>query len=267
MPPEYDPPAPKPVLTSPLQVANVNVGDLSSGDVIAEGTLIEDLLRQMLVKALFPTLSLSGTGAKTVEMGTSLSPTLTANYNARDGGAVTALTIDGQDVTPAPYTLVPTAFQIGALTDIRTQVQYQASADYDNSGATPSGTVTSGTVTYRGRRYIFRGTGNATPTTSAAVRGLSDGGNAILDARNGKSFSISVPNGATSVEFAYPSALGAVSQIQFVGALTSDVTSDYTQTTVTVNGGAGDGSYAIPYYVYRRQPSSAYSASTINVTI
>ena len=262
--PEYRAPS---GVTAPIQVANVSVGALEDGDIIEAGTPIEDVLRSILVKALAPTFSLSGSGSKTVEVGSTINPVLTASYNQRDGGAVTALTIGGVDVTPTPYERTIAASQLGNPTDLTAQVSYGASVDYDDSGALPAGSVNSGTVKYRARRFIFRGTRNATPGTSSDVRTLSGGGNPILDAKGGKQFSISVPDGATSVEFAYPAALGPVEQIQFVGALTSDVTDDYTRTTVTVNGGAGDGSFAIDYYVYRREPPSAYTASTINVTI
>ncbi|AFJ21511.1 hypothetical protein [Salisaeta icosahedral phage 1] len=261
----YTPPPTPVALKEQLEVANVTVGALSDGDVIPAGTPLDEVLRRILVKALAPTLSLSGTGDKTVEVGTEIAPTLTATYDKRDGGNLNALTINGTDVRPAPFELSPAPFRIGSASDISADVQYQALAEYDDSGATPAGSVSSNVVTYRGERYIFRGTSNAAPTTSADVRALN--ASPILGVQDGTTFSIDVPDGATSVEFAYPALLGTVAKIEFVGALTSDVTGDYTRTTVAVNGGAGDGSYAVDYYVYRREPSSAYTAATINVTI
>jgi hypothetical protein len=250
-------------LDRPLRVTNTNAGQLKDGDLFESGTELEELLRSMLIQPAQGTVSLSGTSPQTREMGDTFSPTLTADPTQNQSGPVDEVRIDGTIVSPSPYELTPT-FQIGAAADVQASRSFQAACDFEASDDFSALTATSGQVVYRGKRYIFYGTSNAAPASSADVRGL---GSSILDAQDGKVFSIDVPSGATSVEFAYPKALGTVQKIEFQGALTSDVTADYNRSTVSVNGGAGDGSYAIDYYVYRREPQDSYSDVTVEVTI
>jgi len=245
-----------------LPVTNTQVGQLADGDVFEAGTELEALLRQMLIQPVKGTVSIAGTNPKTREVGATFNPTLTADTTQNQSGEEDDVRIDGTSVYPSPYELEP-SFQIGDPADITESRSFQAEADFTESEDFDAFTASSNSVTYRGKRYIFFDT-NADPTSSNEVRGLSG---SILDAKDGKVFQIDVADGDTSVVFAYPKALGAVEEIEFQGALTSDVTDDYNRSTVTVNGGAGDGSYAIDYYVYRREPTDSYSDITIEVTI
>jgi hypothetical protein len=249
-------------LDAPLRVTNTSAGELADGDLFEPGTEIEELLRSMLIKPKKGTVGLTGSNPQTLEMGDTFNPTLTASITQNQSGEEEDVRIDGTSVYPSPYELTP-SFQIGSPADVQASRSLQAEADFTASNYFDAFTDQSGTVVYRGKRYIFYGT-NADPTTSAGVRGLAG---SILDARDGKVFTIDVQNGDTSVVFAYPKALGAVQKIEFQGALNSDVTSDYNRSTVTVNGAPGDGTYAIDYYVYRREPNDSYSDVTIEVTI
>ena len=102
---------------------------------------------------------------------------------------------------------------------------------------------------------FYYGTSNDTPTTGSEVENL--GGVTTLN-----TFKINVPNNATSVEFAIPSDIAPVSKIEFQGALTSNVTSNYT-TSIVSNVGPENTEYT----VYRREPASSYSEVIVEVTI
>lgn len=72
-------------LTDDMTTA-IKVGGIDAGTTYAEGTPMEDILNDLLNPILYPTLtnpsaSLSGTGSKLLETGTTLAVTLTATFN------------------------------------------------------------------------------------------------------------------------------------------------------------------------------------------
>ena len=249
-------------LKEDLEAQNTSVGNIDSGDFFEAGTKLEALWRALLIQAQPPTLSLSGTGSDVVEIGTEQTITLTSNFDQRQGGPLLSHSIEDIDFgTDNPATLERT-FTVGSPEDIQASVSFSSQASHDESADFGAGTVTA-SKSYQGRRVVYRGHSNPEPTTAADVTSLS-GESPILNAQAGLTFNIDVPSGATSVEFAYPAALGDVSLIEFQGAITRDDTDNYEQTTVT---GVGKEGYEIDYFVYRQAPADPYSNVDVEVTI
>lgn len=72
-------------LTNPL-TASVSVGGVTAGKNYPTGTSLEQILRDILSPALYPTLTnpsatITGTGAKLLEKGSTLNATMTINFN------------------------------------------------------------------------------------------------------------------------------------------------------------------------------------------
>lgn len=249
-------------LEQDLTVTNINVGAINNGTLFKEGTKLEQLWRALLIEATKATINLNKTGNTNVEIGTTVNTDLTSTFTQNQSGPLIEHFIDGQSFNFDNPAQTSKSFTMGNATDITTQKQFTSEAQYDSSPDFPSGSVSDG-VTFNGRRFVYRGHSNSEPTTASEVTSLS-GESPILNAQNGLTFNINVPDGATSVEFAYPAALGNVSLIEFQGAITKDDTDNYQQTTVS---GVGQSGYEIDYFVYRQSPADPYSNVNIEVVI
>ena len=141
------------VLSKNFTVTIPSQGRLSSGDLITLGTSLEDIIIDMLQQDTPPVFSLAGSGAKTVESGTLITPTLTPSYTANDAGPSNNYDLRKNagllynNPVPAPYIDAP--FNI-----VDTSVSYQATVDYD-ANIVPAGSLVSNTITYTGARAAF----------------------------------------------------------------------------------------------------------------
>lgn len=114
-------------------------------------------------------------------------------------------------------------------------------------------------------RKAFYGTPTAAVNTSVLVRNLSS---SILAPAKNTTFNISISSGSTYVVFAFPASLYTGSEVPVVTDtnLNQDVSSNFTRTTVSVEG--ANGSTAVNYYVYTYIPDVSFpSASTYSVKI
>ena len=123
---------------------------------------------------------------------------------------------------------------------------------------------TRGTIT--GHRKTFYGTttDKTSETTSAIIRGLSGKSNAALN--NGSTFKVTVPVGALRVLIAYPATLREVTSIKDDNAMSAEIKTGFTLSTVAVEGA---NSYtATNYKVYTMDFANANdTANTYTVTI
>lgn len=121
-----------------------------------------------------------------------------------------------------------------------------------------------GTIT--GHRKTFYGTttDKVSETTSAIIRGLSGKSNAALN--NGSTFKVTIPVGALRVLIAYPATLRDVTSIKDDNAMSAEIKTGFTLSTVAVKGA---NSYtATNYKVYTMDFANANdTANTYTVTI
>ena len=254
-----------------FQVYGVTQGTYSDGATIAAGTSLEDVVKNMLQAVIpasysAPTLGISS--GQTVEAGTSITPTITPTWNQRDGGTsiLYSLKKGGVDIF-TNATAIAHADSVFILGD--ETVSYQATNTYNagpiknNNQGNPSptgqiaaGTATSNVASYTGKRNLFYGINQSDPRALTA----------LLGPVNSTTFTINIPSGATSVKFAYPDSLRAVSSVKYVELGNGEVKDTFTLTTELIAGAAGFTS--INYKVYTYIPAIPFGdAVTYSVTI
>lgn len=233
------------------------VGSFKPGDVIQPETSINDIVKKLLQVQILPTYSDPSESIKSSlttyshEVGTTISPKITATFTKNDAGALTNHQIfkDGTEVASGTDTTVEysDSFTQGTAT-----VKYTATATYgdgeiknDNFGnpygdtSIKAGSKTSSEISYSGYRKYFYGAddGAAAITTSADIRGLSD--KSTKAAAAGTTFTVKALAGDTRVTFAYDASLRDVSSVKYVEAGNDESKSLFTKTTVSVEGANG----------------------------
>lgn len=224
-------------------------------------------------------------GASTVEVGTSLQPTLTAAFNK--GKIYNGDDSEGPDLVGLPNNYSFSGPGIGGTHDIASsnlvenyqipapvnavfgsnqwtvEIEFDAGsgAYYDNKGNAGSNLdasrgsdseIDTNPVT-TGRRYCFFGTGS--PTDSAGVRALA--GKTFLDGSNEGTVTTIVDSAATQHAICVPA--GKSVTIIDRTNLNADVTSDYVKTTFNVNDAAGN---PVSYDKYQLTLGAAYGEDT-----
>jgi hypothetical protein len=249
------------VVTTDFQVYGVTQGAYSDGNTITAGTLLEDVVKNMLQTIIPPTyimpsLSIVGSGIYSLEAGTAITPVITPTWQQRDGGSQIAYELRKGGI---PVVTNPTAviYNDTAQTIGDTSISYQATQTFnqgpvknDNQGnAYPVGQIAasiviSNTVTYIGRRNLFYG------VNTSVIRTLA---NSILGPANGTTFTISIPAGTTSVVIAYPATLQDLTSVKYVELGNGEVKDTFVQSTELVAG--AEGYAAVSYKVYTYIPA------------
>jgi len=274
--------------------AMLAVGNVAVGQVLASGTSFTETMEAILLTTFSPTFTeptygLSAAGSASQESGTTYtagsplrltyaynrglikgklvggvwSPTTTQYYR---GGPIVEYIINSVSTGTTNYKDIATVIEDGTNTFTgsgeHSQGPQPTDSNGDNYGTPDAADTVSKNAVITGRRKAFYGVDDA-GTTSSGIRALTG---STLNPSNGTSFTISIPIGSTSVLFAYPATLQDVSSVTYTEGLGADITSNFAQTTVSVEGA---NSYTgINYKVYRYEPVEAYSAvSTYVVTI
>lgn len=251
------------------------------GGIVA-GTKVEDLTGktfiQMFDELLFPTVlayidinnsgSLVGQSSTTVEVGSSLLPSVTASYNPgviNNGDNTTGPNLTGDanqyifklpnGTTDATISATSNSqsytfnsynvnfgnnvWSVDISYDVGTGTYYDNKGNPDNSldGSRISGTLTRNTSIVYGRRYIWYGYGTqgSSPSTSSGVRGLPY--NDFLNGSNEGEYDILIPSGTQEVYFYIPD--NKTASILLVES-NADVTGAFdTPTTISVDDASG----------------------------
>lgn len=210
-------------LQTTFTVRSVTQGAYSDGTVINAGTPIETIIRNMLQSVvpptyLAPTLQLLST-VGTVEIGTTVTPTITPNWQQRDAGAATAYTLRKPG---AGGSIIYTTNSPAAFTDssyqLTTAVQYHATVDHgqgplkqdnlgnnDATGRIAAGSVI-GTVSVTPRRRVFYWADAETAIPTARADYVAAHNSAVYSIASG--FELAVPQGARRIVIAWPSSTG-----------------------------------------------------------
>ena len=173
-------------LEAPL-TTSVTVGGITSGTSYAEGTSLETLFRDMLNPTAYPTLTnpsatLSATGAKLLETGSTLNTTFTITFSRGSispaygtsgyrSGAATSYTFDGDTGSGNTFSRTITS----AKTSYQGSVAYAAGEQpKDSTGANynsplPAGSVNTTTVSYEFVDALWANTANIATIAKLAL--------------------------------------------------------------------------------------------------
>ena len=171
-------------------------------------------------------------------------------------------------------------FTIGDQSGDISSLRYRATAAYgegavanDNLGSpsNPEVKISAGSASAQSSssitayRAFFYGAVTSDPpgtVDSAYVRGFTKSTSA---ASNGKTFNITIPEGAKTVIIAYPATFHDLTSVKDVNAFGTDIVASFVKQTVQVEG--ANGYQAIDYKVFIYNPAAALGANTYNVTI
>lgn len=272
-----------------IQINGVTGLGLGNGETIPAGKSFDEIVKMLVQKAVPPTYtnptvsitkSATGTASGSYEVGTTITPNLTATFTKNDAGNLTKLDVlkgstEVGSSTTSPYAYEGDVFILGDET-----ITFKAQATYadgvvknnnlgnpDATGQIKAGTVVSSEFKYVGQRNLFYGTGvgELPELTSNVIRGLT---NKKLNPTQGYSFNISVAIGQQYVIFAYPGTLRDVSQVMYVETNDTGCAGNFTKTLVDVADSRGNDNGLKSYKVYTyKMAAPAAAGMTFKVTI
>ena len=273
-------------LVTTSAVGNITLTN-GQATIAATGKNLKQVFDTIFVKEKNPSVtqpsvsvSLAGAGAK--EVGTKVTPSYTATFNAGkyEFGPATGCSITSWSVTDT-NNAEPLSTAAGSFAEITV-------ADDTNYKVTATGNFSEGAipVTNVGNEYaagkIAAGSKSATSSaitgyrnsfygtltekgelTSDIIRSLGKSNKALT---NGSTFGITIPVGAMRVVFAYPETLRDVSSVKDVNGLNAEISGAFTKSTLSVEG--LNNFQGINYKVYVTDFAEAVAtANTYNVTI
>ena len=273
-------------LVTTSAVGNITLTN-GQATIAATGKNLKQVFDTIFVKEKNPSVtqpsvsvSLAGAGAK--EVGTKVTPSYTASFNAGkyEFGPATGCSITSWSVTDS-NNAEPLSTAAGSFAEITV-------ADDTNYKVTATGNFSEGVipVTNVGNEYaagkIAAGSKSATSSaitgyrnsfygtltekgelTSDIIRSLGKSNKALT---NGSTFGITIPVGAMRVVFAYPETLRDVSSVKDVNGLNAEISGAFTKSTLSVEG--LNNFQGINYKVYVTDFAEAVAtANTYNVTI
>ena len=262
------------------------------GTIPSKGKNLSEVFEAMFVKEQNPTttqpkVSLTFSQAKAYEVGTVVSPSYTASFNAGSytyGPNPTGVTVTSWEISDTDGHTATTAS--GSFTDVTVadNTNYKITAKANHSeGETPvtnkknpyaagkiaagSKTATSSAITgYRSFFYGVLDTSSAdTPLTSAIVRGLTNGG-----AYNAsKTFTLNGSATAKRIIIAIPSSStrSGLKEVILTSAMNTPVTDSYVKTAAAVQVEGANGATAVNYDVYVYEPSKIDAGEVHKITL
>ena len=273
-------------LVTTSAVGNITLTN-GQATIAAAGKNLKQVFDTIFVKEKNPSVtqpsvevSLAGAGAK--EVGTKVTPSYTAKFNAGkyEFGPATGCSITSWSVTDT-NNAEPLNTAIGSFAEITVadDTNYKVTAIGNFSeGAIPktnvgneyaagkiaagSNSATSSAIT--GYRNSFYGTlTEKGELTSDIIRSLGKSNKALT---NGSAFDITIPVGAMRVVFAYPATLRDVTSVKDVNGLNAEMSSAFRKSTLSVEG--LNNFQGIDYKVYVTDFAEAVAkANTYKVTI
>lgn len=239
--------------------------------IAAKGKNIKEVWNSIFVKAKNPTItqpsvSITKPVAATLEVGSTYTPEFAATLNAGkyEYGPATGITATEWEVTDTAdhsATSNTGSFDSFIVAD-DTQYKITAKATYGDGAIPinnigdeyPSGKIAAGSKSatsgvIKGYRAGFYGalSDKTGEINSALVRAL--GTKTTGAPSNDTKWTITVPDGATRVVFAYPATLRDVSSVLDVGGMNAEIKSAFTLHTVDVEGAAGYTAKSYKVYV------------------
>ena len=273
-------------LVTTSAVGNITLTN-GQATIAAAGKNLKQVFDTIFVKEKNPSVtqpsvsvSLEGAGAK--EVGTKVTPSYTATFNAgkyefgpATGCSITSWSVTDSNGSEAQSTAISNFAEITVEDD--TNYKVIATGNY-SEGAIPktnvgneyaSGKIVAGSKSatssaITGYRNSFYGTlTEKGELTSDIIRSLGKSNQALI---NGSTFSITIPVGAKRVVFAYPATLRDVTSVKDVNGLNAEISGAFTKSTLSVEG--LNNFQGINYKVYVTDFAEAVAtANTYKVTI
>lgn len=261
------------------------------GTISSRGKNLSEVFEAMFVKEQNPTttqpsVNLTFSQAGAYEVGTVVSPTYSATFNAGSYtyGPATGVTVSSWEISDTAGHTASTAsgsFDNVTVTD-STNYKITAKANH-TAGATPltnkgneyaAGKIAAGNKTkvsnaitgYRSFFYGVLDTSSAeAPLTSAIVRGLTNGG-----AYNAsKTFTLNGSATAKRIVIAIPSnsTRAGLKEVILTSAMNTPITDSYVKTTAAVQVEGANGAIAVNYNVYCYEPASIDAGEVHKITL
>lgn len=261
------------------------------GTIPSKGKNLSEVFEAMFVKEQNPTttqpsVNLTFSEAKAYEVGTVVSPTYSATFNAGSYtyGPATGVTVTSWEISDTAGHTASTASGSFADVTVADNTNYKITAKANHTaGAIPltnkkneyaagkidagSKSKASGAITgYRSFFYGVLDTSSAeAPLTSAIVRGLTNGG-----AYNAsKTFTLNGSATAKRIVIAIPSnsARAGLKEVILTSAMNTPVTDSYAKKTAAVKVEGANGATAIDYNIYVYEPSKIDAGEVHKITL
>ena len=273
-------------LVTTSAVGNITLTN-GQATIAATGKNLKQVFDTIFVKEKNPSVtqpsvsvSLAGAGAK--EVGTKVTPSYTATFNAGkyEFGPATGCSITSWSVTDS-NNAEPLSTATGSFAEITvaddTNYKVIATGNFSEgvipvtnvgneyaAGKIAAGSKSATSSAITGYRNSFYGTlTEKGELTSDIIRSLGKSNKALT---NGSTFGITIPVGAMRVVFAYPATLRDVTSVKDVNGLNAEISGAFTKSTLSVEG--LNNFQGINYKVYVTDFAEAVAtANTYNVTI
>ena len=269
--------------------SNLDMGGVSKGDIIEDGTSLTEFVKELLNKTYTPSLiapslsaNISGLDKdQNVEVGEKHNFELSAIFDRgsikgkllanglwdseaeqnKRAGEVEKYSFNGYDnnknnvYSLTDYQIVEGENVFNISVNYNTGPQPTDSNGDAYESALSAGLLETDIVVY-GKRKAFFGY-SIGELNSTNIRNLSEN---MIDPKNGSTFQITIPEGATNVVFAYPAYLNDCN-VRFVNAFNFEISDVFEKTEVQVNGANGYDS--ITYKVFKYTPPEAFTSKSI----
>lgn len=275
-------------LTITANIGVQTVGSSGSKTLATTGKNVKEVFDMIMAaeqnpKIIQPSVSVTCAQMGNYEVGTKVTPqwSVALNPGSYSYGPATGVTATSYSVSDTDSNSAETSSGSFPELTVEDGENYSISATVGHSaGAVPktnlgndyaAGKIAEGSKsgskgTITGHRKTFYGTttDKVSETTSAIIRGLSGKSNAALN--NGSTFKVTIPVGALRVLIAYPATLREVTSIKDDNAMSAEIKTGFTLSTVAVAG--ANGYTATNYKVYTMDFANANdTANTYTVTI
>lgn len=261
------------------------------GTIPSKGKNLSEVFEAMFVKEQNPTttqpsVNLTFSEAKAYEVGTVVSPTYSATFNAGSYtyGPATGVTVTSWEISDTAGNTASTASGSFADVTVADSTNYKITAKANHTaGAIPltnkkneyaAGQITAGSKSkvsgaITGYRSFFYGvldtSSTEAPLTSAIVRGLTNGG-----AYNAsKTFTLNGSATAKRIVIAIPSnsTRAGLKEVILTSAMNTPVTDSYVKTTAAVQVEGVNGATAVSYNIYVYEPSKIDAGEVHKITL
>ena len=275
-------------LTITANIGVQTVGSSGSKTLATTGKNVKEVFDMIMAaeqnpKITQPSVSVTCAQMGNYEVGTKVTPqwSVALNPGSYSYGPATGVTATSYSVSDTDSNSAETSSGSFPELTVEDGENYSISATVGHSaGAVPktnlgndyaAGKIAEGSKsgskgTITGHRKTFYGTttDKTSETTSAIIRGLSGKSNAALN--NGSTFKVTIPVGALRVLIAYPATLREVTSIKDDNAMSAEIKTGFTLSTVAVEG--ANNYTATNYKVYTMDFANANdTANTYTVTI
>lgn len=261
------------------------------GTIPSSGKNIKEVFEAMFVKEQNPTItqptvSLTFSQAKAYEVGTVVSPSYSATFNAGgySYGPDTGITVTAWEISDTAGNTADTNSGSFANVTVADDTNYKITAKATHTeGAIPvtnkknpyaagqiaagSKSATSSAITgYRSFFYGVLDTSSATaPLTSEIIRGMTNGG----AYNSSKTFTLNGSATAKRIVIAIPSASTrrGLKEVILTSAMNTPITDSYVKTANAVQVEGLNGASAVPYTVYVYEPAAIDAGEVHKITL